>query len=371
MENVIMYGPTEKRFDAFLHQPISDYHIVERNKGFGLVVDDQWNIDWEAIWRGNIMDKYSRPYRDVKTGEWIGGYIQKRFEVDKWIPEETNMQLKPGQLRKPYLPEQRGFEARLEAMRKKEADKKGFKPDSNGEPYDWNKEPQYAETKVAKSFNLSKTASPMREIASCLSKITSSLNNMTASLKNEDAETKKKSDVIASGGLSAPRKPKGSSFFEPDPLTQKCICKICKGNVQCGMSCQCGASFVDQENQGFYNSTPNPKKPQEVSNRNILVAKNNFEQKTIENQKTIFFAQKNNLPTKLSQGGPPPAGDPMGMGGGGTAQQTPLANRKKTTEFEDGIGEYLSDEIRMITMPTKDEEQDEVIDSADDLGIDG
>ena len=55
-----MYGPAETRkVDPFLRQHVSDWHIVERNKGFGLVVDDVWNIDYETIWRENIMDKLS------------------------------------------------------------------------------------------------------------------------------------------------------------------------------------------------------------------------------------------------------------------------------------------------------------------------
>ena len=136
-ENVILYGPSSVRIDPFYRQPVSDWHILERNKGFGLVVDDVWNIDWEALWRGNVMDKYSRPYRDTKTGEWIGGYIQKRFEVDKWIPPENNYQLLPGQLRRPYIPEQRSTEARLEAMREKDAGQRGYAPVSTGNPFNW------------------------------------------------------------------------------------------------------------------------------------------------------------------------------------------------------------------------------------------
>ena len=117
LDNVIMWGPQPTpRVDPFLRQPVSDWHIVERNKGFGLVVDDIWNIDYETIWRQNIMDKYSRPYRD-KDGNWVGGYIQKRFEVDKNIPEVTNMQLKPGQRRKPVLPEYGILESRLQIAR--------------------------------------------------------------------------------------------------------------------------------------------------------------------------------------------------------------------------------------------------------------
>ncbi len=116
MDNAILWGPGQTRIDPFLHQPVSDWHIVERNKGFGLVVDDIWNIDYETIWRENIMDKYSRPYKD-KEGNWVGGYIQKRFEVDKNIPETNNMQLKPGQIRRPILPEYGNTESRLQAAR--------------------------------------------------------------------------------------------------------------------------------------------------------------------------------------------------------------------------------------------------------------
>jgi len=116
MENVILYGPEQTYIDEFTRQPASDWSLVERNKGFGLVVDDVWDIDWESVWRGNIMDKYSRPYRD-KDGNWVGGYIQKRFEVDKWIPEANNYQLKPGEKRRPYIPEQRSIEARMVAQR--------------------------------------------------------------------------------------------------------------------------------------------------------------------------------------------------------------------------------------------------------------
>ena len=116
IENVVTYGPSEKRFDAFLREPVSDWSIVERNKGFGLVVDDIWNIDYEAIWRGTIMDKYSREYRD-KDGNWVGGYLNKRFEIDRQVPVTSNYQLKPGQKRKPILPEYGNLESRLQFQR--------------------------------------------------------------------------------------------------------------------------------------------------------------------------------------------------------------------------------------------------------------
>jgi hypothetical protein len=118
LDNAILYGPGETRIDPFLHQPVSDWHIVERNKGFGLVVDDIWNIDYETIWRENVMDKYSRPYKN-KEGKWVGGYLNKRFEIDSNVPETSNMQLKPGQLRRPILPEYGNTESRLQAARAK------------------------------------------------------------------------------------------------------------------------------------------------------------------------------------------------------------------------------------------------------------
>ncbi len=136
-QNVIMWGPGEKRIDPFLRQPVSDWHILERNKGFGQDIDGVWNIDWETFWRGNIMDKYSRPYRDTKTGEWVGGYIQKRFEVDKNIPETSNYQLLPGERRKPRIPEHGVLEGRLQAMRAK--NERGYGPETNtSKPFNWN-----------------------------------------------------------------------------------------------------------------------------------------------------------------------------------------------------------------------------------------
>ena len=158
-DNVIMYGPESRRIDPFLKQPISDWHIVERNKGFGLVVDDIWNIDWETLWRGTIMDKFSRPYRD-NEGNWVGGYLQKRFEVDKWIPEGNNYQLKPGELRRPYVAEARSTEARLEAMRKKED--RGYEPDSTGNPFNWKKEASSKKKKLTKEADLPALKEPRK-----------------------------------------------------------------------------------------------------------------------------------------------------------------------------------------------------------------
>ena len=134
--DIVMYGPSQVRVDPFSRMPASEWSIIERNKGFGLVVDDVWNLDWETLWRGNVMDKYSRPYRD-KDGNWIGGYINKRFEVDRWQPEENNYQLKPGEKRKPRMPEYGLIEGRLEAMRSKPEYAKSHGPASSGQPFNW------------------------------------------------------------------------------------------------------------------------------------------------------------------------------------------------------------------------------------------
>lgn len=134
LDNALLWGPSQSRkVDPFLHQPVSDWHIVERNKGFGLVVDDIWNIDYETIWRENVMDKYSRPYRN-KEGEWVGGYLNKRFEIDRNIPVTSNYQLKPGQKRKPVLPEYGNTESRLQAARAK-GDIEGANDTSK--PFNW------------------------------------------------------------------------------------------------------------------------------------------------------------------------------------------------------------------------------------------
>lgn len=136
IEHVVTFGPNQTTIDAFTGQQISNWHLVERNKGFGLKIDDILDIDFEAIWRGNIMDKYSRPYRD-KEGNWIGGYVQSRFEVDKNIPELNNYQLKPGERRKPRPPEYGIIGARLEAARSEMKKDRGYAPSEKGEPFNW------------------------------------------------------------------------------------------------------------------------------------------------------------------------------------------------------------------------------------------
>ncbi len=137
--NMFMFGPNQVRFDPFSRNYVSDMHIVERNKGFGLAIDDVLGIDYEAIWRGSIMDKYTSPYRN-EDGEYVGGYINRRFEVDRSVPEGNNYQLKPGQLRRPYVPELKSTEARLQSLRSDGKDDRGRTFVNTDKPFDWNKE---------------------------------------------------------------------------------------------------------------------------------------------------------------------------------------------------------------------------------------
>jgi len=118
VDELVLHGPGSKRISPFTGQLESDWHVIERNKGWGFRVGDLWNIDFETMWRRHIMDKYYRPYKDDK-GNWTGGYLQKRFEIDRWQPEENKMQLLPGQKRRPIIQEQRSTESRLEASRDK------------------------------------------------------------------------------------------------------------------------------------------------------------------------------------------------------------------------------------------------------------
>jgi len=47
----------------------------------------------EALWRGHVMDKFSREWEDAKTGELVGGYINNRFYVfpDGGTPDNQDM----------------------------------------------------------------------------------------------------------------------------------------------------------------------------------------------------------------------------------------------------------------------------------------
>jgi hypothetical protein len=116
MDNIFYYGPDSVSISPFTNDIQSGIHRVEQNKGFGLSLDDIKDIDYEAIWRQNVMDKYTQPYRD-EQGNYVGGLINKRFEVNRNIDPINNMQLPPGVRRRPYIPELGSTEARMEVAR--------------------------------------------------------------------------------------------------------------------------------------------------------------------------------------------------------------------------------------------------------------
>lgn len=112
----IMSGPYQTSLSPFSRDIQGGLHRIEQNKGFGLKIDDVLDIDFEAIWRGNIMDKYNSPYKD-KDGNYVGGYINRRFEVNQNIPVGNNLQLAPGTRHRPWMPEYSTLESRMEVNR--------------------------------------------------------------------------------------------------------------------------------------------------------------------------------------------------------------------------------------------------------------
>lgn len=144
-QEYVLYGPTEKRICPKLRgknigsDVVSEY-ICRHHCLDGIVIDDNKTVCGEALWRGNVMDKFSREYVN-EEGRPEGGYINKRFEVNRpqEIPEENRIRLKPGETRIPRSPATRGnYEARMQDMRQKEADKREYRPDSNkGDAFVW------------------------------------------------------------------------------------------------------------------------------------------------------------------------------------------------------------------------------------------
>jgi len=138
----LLYGPTEKRICPKLRgkgvgDVVSEY-ICRHHCLDGIVIDDNKTICGEALWRANAMDKFSREYVDA-DGEIKGGYINKRFEINRNVPEENKMRLKPGETRKPRPASIYGnMEARMQEMREKEGKKRGYAPDTDtSEPFGW------------------------------------------------------------------------------------------------------------------------------------------------------------------------------------------------------------------------------------------
>jgi hypothetical protein len=83
----------------------------------------------EALWRKHVIDKFSRDFKDQKTGQLIGGYINNRFFVfpDSGTPANQDvarnaghsMELKPGVRTNQPKPYEYSMERRLQEQREK------------------------------------------------------------------------------------------------------------------------------------------------------------------------------------------------------------------------------------------------------------
>ena len=83
----------------------------------------------EAMWRRHVADKFSQEWKDTKTGNWVGGYINQRFHCfpDAGTPDNQDvpldhgnkMQLKPGERTRQPRPHQWSVERRMQEAREK------------------------------------------------------------------------------------------------------------------------------------------------------------------------------------------------------------------------------------------------------------
>lgn len=156
-QHYLLYGPTEKRICPKLRgknlsvgDVVSEYtcrhHCID-----GIVIDDNKTICGEALWRANAMDKYSREYVD-EDGDIVGGYINKRFEINRNVPEENKMRLKPGETRKPRPAAWGNMESRLQDMRAKEGQSRDYRPQTNtGDPFEWCHNPDQNNVEVSQA----------------------------------------------------------------------------------------------------------------------------------------------------------------------------------------------------------------------------
>jgi len=142
-QQYMLYGPTEKRICPKLRgknmsvgDVVSEYtcrhHCID-----GIVIDDNKTVCGEALWRANVMDKFSTEYVNA-DGEIEGGYLNKRFEINRDVPEENQRRLKPGETRKPRPAAWGSTESRLQDMRAKEGQSRDYRPETNtGDPFEW------------------------------------------------------------------------------------------------------------------------------------------------------------------------------------------------------------------------------------------
>lgn len=122
---------------------ICRYHCLD-----GIVVDDTQVLCGEAIWRQNVMDKFSREYRD-KDGNWVGGYLNKRFKTEYDDGGHPAL-LPPGQRSAPIHEDAWSTEKRLQELRRSEATSRGYSK-TPGDPRDVYEFDQYKDDKGPKN----------------------------------------------------------------------------------------------------------------------------------------------------------------------------------------------------------------------------
>lgn len=162
-QNYSLAGPEDRRMCPKIRNVVSTftcrYHCLD-----GLVIDDHQVLCGEAIWRQSVMDKFSREYRDA-DGNWVGGYIDNRFEVDR-VTHEHPALLKPGQRNAPINEDAWSTEKRLQEMRRDESGSRDYSQ-TPGDPKDVYNFDQHDLTKGPKSPNLSgKDKDPISKMAS-------------------------------------------------------------------------------------------------------------------------------------------------------------------------------------------------------------
>jgi hypothetical protein len=116
MDKTVIFGPTQVRPSPIIRDVESNLSALERNKSNQFFFGGIYDIDFETLWRGNVMDKYYRPF-DGDHGLSGGGYIEDRFEVNKVIPVGNDLRVPADGSSRPFIPEFRSFEARMSAAR--------------------------------------------------------------------------------------------------------------------------------------------------------------------------------------------------------------------------------------------------------------
>lgn len=116
MENIILFGPGQTRPSPFIRDVESNISALERNKNNQFFFGGIYDIDFETLWRGNVMDKYYRPF-DGAHGLSGGGYIEDRFEVNKVVPVGNDLRVPTDGSPRPFIPEFSSLESRMAAAR--------------------------------------------------------------------------------------------------------------------------------------------------------------------------------------------------------------------------------------------------------------